>query len=104
MLIVPLIDVYNQTVNFSAGGQSCTINLRQTTQNGMYFTLYVGGTLIIGGVLCENLNLLVRSLYLGFAGDFCFLDLQGSSDPSSPGLGTRYVLCYLSVADLNGLG
>ena len=104
MVIVPLLDTFNQTINIALGGQSCTINLRQTTQNGLYFTLYVAGQLVIGGVVCENLNLLIRGLYFGFQGDFSFYDTQGTSDPSSPGLGARYQLCYLSLADLGGIG
>ena len=33
-----------------------------------------------------------------------WLDNQGATDPSSPGLGTRYSLVYLEVSDLGGLG
>jgi hypothetical protein len=46
----------------------------------------------------------VRSLWLGFSGDLMFSDTQGSSDPSSPGLGTRYLLFYLTSDDLQGIG
>ena len=103
MQIVPIVDAYSQVVNVQLGGQSCAISLYQKS-TGFYCDLYVGGALIIGGVICQNLNRIVRSLYLGFIGDLCFMDTQGALDPSSPGLGTRYLLCYLEIADLNGVG
>ena len=67
---------------------------------GLFIDLYVGGVLIIGGVLCENLNRIVRSLYLGFVGDLTFIDNEGTSDPTYDGLGARYSLAYLEAADL----
>ena len=110
MLIVPINDVPSQSINVQLANQNCTINLYQKS-TGFYCDLYVNDTLIIGGVICQNLNRIVRSLYLGFAGDLCFFDTQGSitlpsngQDPSSPGLGSRYLLCYLETADLNGVG
>ena len=103
MLIVPLLDVVNQTINVTLGGQACTIVVRQTTNNGVFLTLYVAGVLVLGNTICENLNLIVKNLYLGFLGDLAFFDTQGSNDPSSPGLGSRYILCYFSAADLNGV-
>ena len=63
--------------------------------------------MIVCGVLCENLNRIVRSLYLGFSGDFVFFDTQGGNDPQDPiytGLGSRFVLVYLTPSDLDGLG
>ena len=49
---------------------------------------------------CEDRNRIVRDLYLGFVGDLCFMDTQGTTDPVSPGLGLRYVLVYLDAFDL----
>jgi hypothetical protein len=51
-------------------------------------------------VICLNLVRIVRSLYLGFSGDLCFLDTQGSTDPVYTGLGTRYQFLYLEKQDL----
>jgi hypothetical protein len=67
--------------------------------------LYVSGlppfpSPILSGVLCENVNRLVRNSYFGFLGDLAFLDNQGTSDPFYTGLGTRYSLIYLEPADL----
>jgi len=103
MLIIPVIDTYSQTVSVQLAFQSCSINLYQKS-TGFFCDLYVNGTLIIGGVICQNMNRIVRSLYLGFSGDLAWYDTQGTDDPSSPGLGTRYLFYYLTTADLNGLG
>ena len=100
---IPINDVTSQTVKTLLAGQSCKMFIYQLA-SGLYLDLYVNDVLIVGGVICENLNRIVRDLYLGFIGDLIFQDTQGSLDPSSPGLGTRYLLQYLEVADLNGLG
>jgi len=103
MLIVPIQDLTEQTVKVTLAGQSCSLYIRQNAY-GLFCDVSVNNTLIIGGVICQNLNRIVRDLYLGFIGDFMFLDNQGTTDPVSPGLGTRYSLCYLEVSDLGGLG
>jgi hypothetical protein len=103
MLIIPIADTFSQTVNATLTNQSCRIDLYQKS-TGFYCDLYVNDALVIGGVICQNLNRIVRSLYLGFTGDLVFLDTQGTSDPTSPGLGTRYLFCYLETSDLNGVG
>jgi hypothetical protein len=57
-------------------------------------------TLILGGQICQNLNFLVRSLYLGFVGDLAFNDTQGTANPVYTGLGTRFQLVYLTPAEV----
>lgn len=99
MNIVQLIDAPSQDLNVNLGGQYCTISLR-TRVSGMFCDLYVNNVLIIGGVICQNLNPIVRDVYLGFSGDLLFLDTQGTNDPSSPGLGSRYQLIYVSPTDI----
>jgi hypothetical protein len=111
MQIIPISDVYNQTLNVSLGGQICQINLYQKYQTALYCDLYVNDALIIGGVRCRNMVRIVRDTYLGFVGDLMFADQQGTFtppstgiDPSSPGLGTQFLFCYLTPSDLNGVG
>jgi hypothetical protein len=99
MQIVPIQDVFSQTLTCSLTQQNCKINIYQNAF-GLFMDLYVNAVLIIGGVICEDRNRIVRDLYLGFVGDFTFIDTQGSNDPSSPGLGTRYLLCYIDPFDL----
>lgn len=95
MLIVPLQPVPNQTLQVQLAGQPCTLNLFQYTY-GLFASVYVGDVLIIASVLCQNFNRIVRSTYLGFVGDLVFLDTQGTDDPIYTGLGSRFVLLYLT--------
>jgi Concanavalin A-like lectin/glucanases superfamily/SPRY domain len=67
--------------------------------DALYLDLLVNDVPLVTGVVCQNLNRLVRLAYLGFTGDLIWQDTHGSSDPVSPGLGTRYQLCYLESTD-----
>jgi len=98
MVIVPLQALAHQVRTCVLGGQACTLEV-YSKQDNLYLNLSVGNTPLLSGVLCLNRVLLVRFSYLGFVGDLSFVDLQGSSDPAYRGLGTRYVLCYLSPGD-----
>ena len=101
MQIIPLNAVANQTLAILLGGQACQLNIFQKS-TGMFMDVYVDGGLtpIITGVVCQNENRIVRSLYLGFIGDFVFKDTQGSDDPVYTGLGDRWQLVYLEASDL----
>lgn len=103
MVIVPTKALPNQTLQIQLGTQACQIVLFQTSY-GIFINLYVSGVLIIGGVRCENLNRIVRSLYLGFSGDLVFYDTQGTDDPIYTGVGTRFLLVYLTAEELAGAG
>lgn len=102
MIIVPLRPLPNQSAQVQLNGQACTLQIVQTAYC-LFMTVFVGNKLIVPTVICENLNRIVRSAYLGFSGDFCFDDQQGNSDPIYTGLGdltARYQLVYLEPADL----
>lgn len=99
MQIIPLQTQPNQTIATQLAGQSVSLNVYQKS-TGMFMDVLVNDVLIIGGVLCENLNRIVRSLYLGFIGDFAFVDTQGTLDPYYAGLGTRYYLVYFDASEL----
>lgn len=103
MLIIPTQPVPSQTLQASLNNQPCTINLYQSPY-GLFLDLLINGGLIIGGVICWNLNLCVRNAYLGFVGDLMVGDTQGNSDPVYTGLGTRYQLAYLTPADVVASG
>lgn len=96
--IVPIQALKSQQVQVQLGGQACTLNIYQQAF-GLYIDVYVGGTLIIAGVICENLNRIVRSIYLGFSGDFTFWDTQGTEDPVYTGLGARWQLVYMEPGE-----
>lgn len=99
MQVIPLQPIPSQSIEITLAGQPCTINLWQTAY-GMFATVLLNGVIVVSTVPCENLNRIVRGVYLGFVGDLAFLDLQGSSDPVFSGLGTRFVLLYLSPTEV----
>jgi hypothetical protein len=103
MLIVPLQAVPSQVVAVTLGGQNCTLNVYQKI-GSLYCDVLVNHVLIIGGVICQNRNRIVRDLYLGFIGDLIFIDNQSNTDPVYTGLGTQYSLAYLELSDLQGQG
>jgi len=100
-LIIPLRPLPSQVVTVSLANQTSKIEVAQKS-TGMFLNLYVNDELIIGGVICQNLNRIVRNTYLGFVGDLCFYDSQGDTDPVYTGLGTRYSLVYLELVDIVG--
>lgn len=97
-VIIPLQPVPSQMITVSLANQTCQILVSQKL-SGMYLDLYVQNNLIIGGVICQNLNRIVRDAYLGFVGDLVFVDSQGFDDPVYTGLGSRFNLAYLSAAE-----
>ncbi len=109
MQIIPIQDVYSQTFTIQLGGQNTQINLYQKNCDQLYCDVFVNNVAVITGVICRNMVRIVRNTYLGFVGDLMFIDQQGTFtppstgiDPSSPGLGTRFLFCYLTTTDLNG--
>ena len=102
-LKVPLQAVPNQSLNPSLGGQAVQLNLYQKS-TGLFCDVLVSNVAVVTGALCENLNRLVRDAYLNFSGDLVFMDTQGLDDPVYSGLGTRWLLFYLTASDLaNGV-
>ena len=95
---IPLQAVANQSVSADLGGQNARINIYERSDN-LYCDVYVDNTLVIGGVICQNLNRIVRNSYLGFIGDLGFFDTQGVSDPDYTGLASRFVFVYLEASD-----
>lgn len=103
MQLIPLRPIPSQTLNVALDNQQCLLNVYQKFY-GLFVDVYVSDQLIIGGVIAENLNRIVRSDYLGFNGDLIFADAEGSEDPQYQGLGGRFEFLYLSPDDLTQLG
>ena len=103
MQLVPLATTEAQTLNIVLNNQICQINVYQKFY-GVFVDLYVNNTLIIGGVIAQNLNRIVISAYLGFKGDLMFLDTEGDDDPDWTGLGTRWILIYITPIELAAAG
>lgn len=62
--------------------------------SALYMDLAVNGRAVVQGALCLHNQLVVRDPYLGFVGDFVFIDMQGAAPPHPAGLGTRWHLTY----------
>lgn len=99
MQTIPITDLPSQTLTASLGGQACRLRIF-TRQSVLYMDVYVSDKLIVAGALCLNYMPIVREVYLGLVGDLVFRDTQGVNDPSSPGLGARYQLVYMTPSDL----
>lgn len=98
MQSIPLQPVPSQTVNVLLAGQNCQITISQLS-TGLYCALSINNALIIGGVICQNLNRIVRNSYLGFVGDLMFADNEGDADPYYTGLGDRFTFLYLEEGE-----
>lgn len=103
MQIIPVQAVPNQIFSILLGNQSCEIALT-TRSTGLYFDLSVNNEPVRNGVICQNVNRLIRYPYLGFLGDFWFIDTQGTDDPVYTGLNSRFLLEYLTASDLQAAG
>jgi hypothetical protein len=100
MLLVPLAAVPSQKFGINLAGQNCTLSVYQKT-TGLYFDMLFNGAPLTSCVRClQDAQLLADRQYLGFVGDFVFVDTQGNTDPQYAGLGSRYFLVYLEAADL----
>lgn len=100
MLIVPAQANPNQAFNVTLGGQQVQLAIYQTDY-GLFIDVAVAGTPIVSGVICENLNRIVREAYSGFVGDLTWFDTTGAgTDPIYTGIGAQYQLIYLEAADL----
>ena len=113
MQIIYVQDTPAQTLTVNLAGQQVQLNLYTRSQdssgsvtgnNGLYCDVEVNNVQLVGGVYCTNLVPIMQDSYLGLVGDLVWLDTQGTRDPLSPGLGSRFVLYYLSAFDLNGAG
>ena len=97
MNIIPLAAVPAQQLTATLGGVACQISIYTLGyDNRLYFDLSILGAPTITCVLCQDRVKLVQLAYLGLTGDLSFIDLQGVSDPVYTGLGSRYVLAYLT--------
>jgi hypothetical protein len=94
-LDIPLQAVPNQTLAVTLVQQSAQIALRQNGKN-LYFDLLNSGAYVVRSRICrDRQRLLLDAQYMGFSGDFMFVDTQGTDDPFYSGLGSRFVLVYL---------
>lgn len=99
MLVVPLQAIPSQSLKVVLGGQNCQLAVYQKPQ-GLFVDITADGVTQITGVIGRDMvPLNCRASYLGFVGNLLFADTQGSNDPTYTGLGTRFVLLYLTAAE-----
>jgi hypothetical protein len=95
---IPLKPVANQSLTYVDNNLIFNIKL-YTMSDYLYFDLGVNGTTITQTTICRNIAPLIKQRYLGYRGNFAFLDTQGQSDPVYTGLGSRFVLLSLDEAE-----
>jgi hypothetical protein len=113
MQIIQTSPVANQIVNTVLNNQATQLNIYQLddgTNYGLYMDVLLNNVQIIGGVQCLNRNLIIVNEYLGYSGDFMWVDMNSTaliynmlvgSDPIYTGLGTQYLLWYLTPQNLS---
>lgn len=100
MQIVPLQPLPAQAVGVLLSDQQVNLTLRQLS-SGLFISVAIENLEIVGLVICQNMNRIVRDAYLGLIGDFVFYDTTGArANPFFSGLGTRFQLVYVDAADL----
>lgn len=102
MLLIPTQSLARQELQVQLSGQNVSLTIAQNAY-GLFMDVYLDGALLVGGVICENLNRIVRMGYTGFVGDLAFIDTEGTDDPIYTGLGTRFLLAYFAASELTGL-
>jgi hypothetical protein len=103
MQTIPLQQVPSQTLQTVLNGQNVSISV-YTRSTGLYVDTSVNGVPTSAGVIAMNQVPVVPTNYLGFAGNLLFTDTQGTEDPTYTGLGSRFLLVYLTAAEYATLG
>lgn len=94
---IPLSATASQTIKVILNQQSVRLDVYQRS-TGLFMNVWLNGTQVVAGAICQNLNPVVHADYLGLGGDFIFVDTQGSNDPTYDGLGSRYVLVWATTS------
>lgn len=113
MMIIPLSNVASGILQFVVAGQNCQMSVYtndgydyadptlSTSKEYVAIDFAYNGIQVTSTQNCLNRKrLLINRQYLGFVGDFMFVDIQGTDDPQFEGLGTRWLLLYLETSDL----
>jgi hypothetical protein len=98
MLLIPLKPVANQTTTTMLNGQVVRVAVREMN-TGVYLTAWLDNVVIQSAILCVDRARMMDSNYDVFVGGFMFRDSQGTSNPESGGIGTRWNLYYLEAGE-----
>jgi hypothetical protein len=100
MLQIPIQPVPSQQVLCVLDGQNCQIAIYQKGDS-VFVDLNSNGVNMCVACLAHNaVPLDSLNSYDGFQGNLFFIDTQGLDDPQYTGFGSRWVLVYLTAAEL----
>lgn len=92
---IPLQPVPAQRLQVVLDDQNCTLVL-YSRGGRLYADLDAGSDVVFRGAVCRCGADIVQSPTLRFSGSLHFYDTQGAQDPEYDGLGSRFILLYLS--------
>lgn len=95
MMQIPLQAVPAQRFQVVLDDQNCTLALYDRGGR-LYADLDVDSDAVFRGAICRYGADIVQSSTLRFSGSLHFYDTQGTHDPKYEGLGSRFILLYLS--------
>ena len=95
MIVIPLDAIPWQAFNIVLDGQKCAIEIRQIAQN-LYCDLTVNDIDVFKGRICEDRASINLYPTRYFSGNLIFIDTRGKDHPQYEGLGTRWILVYVS--------
>jgi len=97
---IPIQAVANQIVLCVLGGQNCQINI-YLRNDSIFVDLNSNGTdMCIGCLALNAVPIDACNSYDGFQGNLYFIDTQGTDDPEYTGFNSRWVLVYLTAAEV----
>jgi hypothetical protein len=108
MLVIPVNPVNAQLLTVTLANQPTQLVITQRPA-GIFVDIYVNSALLLAGCIARNAVPMIQDLYFGYEGDLAFYDTQATTatnglDPYYTGLGDRFILVYLTPADLGGAG
>lgn len=95
---IPVQPVPSQQLSAVLAGQNCQIAIYQKGGR-MFVDINSNGVDVSTAVLAYDAVALNPRNYADFSGNLMLIDTQGSDDPSYLGLGSRFVLIYLTAAE-----
>lgn len=95
---IPIQPVPSQRLSAVLAGQNCQIAIYQKAQ-ALFIDINVNGVDVAVAVQAHDALALNPFTYASFSGNLLFIDTQGNDDPSYSGLGSRFVLIYLTAAE-----
>lgn len=104
MIKIPLTAYPDQELQIELGEQMCTLHVFER-YGFMYLDVTVKNTLIIAGMLCHPTTPALPPNLQGFEGNFYVIDTKAANtatqtEPNYTGWGTRYLLYWLSPAEM----